>query len=117
MTTSLKNKIIATLEDIKAVNPVAINVKKISSLTDFMVIASGTSDRHINAMSERVIERLKKDVSGMKIEGQSGGDWLLVSRIRLAIRLLIRVRWIYLCPQYFHPIKLIRLPDWRNKWA
>jgi ribosome-associated protein len=78
MTTSLKNKIIATLEDIKAVNPVAINVKKISSLTDFMVIASGTSDRHINAMSERVIERLKKDVSGMKIEGQSGGDWLLV---------------------------------------
>ena len=55
MTTSLKNKIIATLEDIKAVNPVAINVKKISSLTDFMVIASGTSDRHINAMSERVI--------------------------------------------------------------
>ena len=78
MTTSLKNKIIATLEDIKAVNPVAINVKKISSLTDFMVIASGTSDRHINAMSEKVIERLKKDVSGMKIEGQSGGDWLLV---------------------------------------
>lgn len=60
MTTSLKNKIIATLEDIKAVNPVAINVKKISSLTDFMVIASGTSDRHINAMSERVLERLKK---------------------------------------------------------
>ena len=43
-----------------------------------MVIASGTSDRHINAMSESVIERLKKDVSGMKIEGQSGGDWLLV---------------------------------------
>tara|TARA_B100001094_G_scaffold65850_1_gene61890 strand:+ start:385 stop:675 length:291 start_codon:yes stop_codon:yes gene_type:complete len=60
MTTSLKNKIIATLEDIKAVNPVAINVKKISSLTDFMVIASGTSDRHINAMSERVNREIKE---------------------------------------------------------
>lgn len=88
MTTSLKNKIIATLEDIKAVNPVAINVKKISSLTDFMVIASGTSDRHINAMSERVIERLNKDVSGMKIEGQSGGDWLLVDAGDVIVHLM-----------------------------
>ncbi|MDC0141928.1 ribosome silencing factor [Gammaproteobacteria bacterium] len=88
MTTSLKNKIIATLEDIKAVNPVAINVKKISSLTDFMVIASGTSDRHINAMSERVIEKLKKDVSGMKIEGQSGGDWLLVDAGDVIVHLM-----------------------------
>ena len=88
MTTSLKNKIIATLKDIKAVNPVAINVKKISSLTDFMVIASGTSDRHINAMSERVIERLKKDVSGMKIEGQSGGDWLLVDAGDVIVHLM-----------------------------
>ena len=88
MTTSLKNKIIATLEDIKAVNPVAINVKKISSLTDFMVIASGTSDRHINAMSERVIERLRKDVSGMKIEGQSGGDWLLVDAGDVIVHLM-----------------------------
>lgn len=88
MTTSLKNKIIATLEDIKAVNPVAINVKKISSLTDFMVIASGTSDRHINAMSERVIERLKKDVSGMKIEGQSGSDWLLVDAGDVIVHLM-----------------------------
>ena len=88
MTTSLKNKIITTLEDIKAVNPVAINVKKISSLTDFMVIASGTSDRHINAMSERVIERLKKDVSGMKIEGQSGGVWLLVDAGDVIVHLM-----------------------------
>ena len=88
MTTSLKNKIIATLEDIKAVNPVAINVKKISSLTDFMVIASGTSDRHINAMSERVQERLQKDVSGMKIEGQSGGDWLLVDAGDVIVHLM-----------------------------
>ena len=88
MTTSLKNKIITTLEDIKAVNPIAINVKKISSLTDFMVIASGTSDRHINAMSERVIERLKKDVSGMKIEGQNGGDWLLVDAGDVIVHLM-----------------------------
>ena len=88
MTTALKNKIIATLEDIKAVDPIAIDVKKISSLTDFMVIASGTSDRHINAMSERVIEGLKKDISGMKIEGQGGGDWLLVDAGDVIVHLM-----------------------------
>ena len=53
MTISLKNKIIESLEDIKAVNPVAINVKKISSLTNFMIIASGTSVRHIAAIGEK----------------------------------------------------------------
>ena len=88
MTTTLKNKIIATLEDIKAVDPIAIDVKKISSLTDFMVIASGTSDRHINAMSERVIEGLKKDISGMKREGQGGGDWLLVDAGDVIVHLM-----------------------------
>ena len=88
MTTTLKNKIIATLEDIKAVDPIAIDVKKISSLTDFMVIASGTSDRHINAMSERVIEGLKKDISGMKIEGQGGGDWVLVDAGDVIVHLM-----------------------------
>ena len=88
MTTTLKNKIIATLEDIKAVDPIAIDVKKISSLTDFMVIASGTSDRHINEMSERVIEGLKKDISGMKIEGQGGGDWLLVDAGDVIVHLM-----------------------------
>jgi len=79
MTISLKNKIIESLEDIKAVNPVAINVKKISSLTDFMIIASGTSNRHITAISEKVIDGLKTNkIKEVKVEGQSGDDWVLV---------------------------------------
>ena len=61
MTQKLKNKIINSLEDIKAVNPVAIDVTKISSLTDFMVIASGTSNRHIAAMSEQYLGGPKRN--------------------------------------------------------
>ena len=73
MTNNLKNKIINSLEDVKAVDPVAIDVTNISSLTDFMVIASGTSNRHIAAMSEHVLEGLKEtDMHGMKSEGQGG---------------------------------------------
>jgi ribosome-associated protein len=89
MTISLKNKIIESLEDIKAVNPVAINVKKISSLTDFMIIASGTSNRHITAISEKVIDGLKTNkIKEVKVEGQGGDDWVLVDAGDVIIHLM-----------------------------
>ena len=89
MTQKLKNRIINSLEDIKAVNPIAIDVTKISSLTDFMVIASGTSNRHIAAMSEHVLEDLKEtNISGIKIEGQGGDDWVLVDAGDVVIHLM-----------------------------
>ena len=89
MTQKLKNKIINSLENIKAVNPIAIDVTKISSLTDFMVIASGTSKRHIASMSEHILEGLKEtNISGIKIEGQTGDDWVLVDAGDVVIHLM-----------------------------
>ena len=89
MNKELKETILNSLEDIKAVNPVAIDVKNISSLTDFMVIASGTSNRHLAAMSERVLEGLKEnDISGIRIEGQGGDEWLLVDAGDVIIHLM-----------------------------
>ena len=89
MTQKLKNKIINSLEDIKAVNPIAIDVTKISSLTDFMVIASGTSNRHIASMSEHILEGLKEtNISGIKIEGQGGDDWVLIDAGDVVIHLM-----------------------------
>ena len=89
MTQKLKNKIINSLENIKAVNPIAIDVTKISSLTDFMVIASGTSNRHIAAMSEHVLEDLKEtNISDIKIEGQGGDDWVLIDAGDVVIHLM-----------------------------
>lgn len=89
MNKQLKETILNSLEDIKAVNPVAIDVKNISSLTDFMVIASGTSNRHLAAMSERVLEGLKdNNVSGIRIEGQGGDEWLLVDAGDVIIHLM-----------------------------
>jgi ribosome-associated protein len=89
MNKELKETILSSLEDIKAVNPVAIDVKNISSLTDFMVIASGTSNRHLAAMSDRVLEGLKENnVSGIRIEGQGGDEWLLVDAGDVIIHLM-----------------------------
>ena len=89
MNHKLKNKIIESLEDLKAVNPIVIDVKKVSTFTDYMVIASGTSNRHITAISEKVIESLKENkISGVKVEGQLGDDWLLVDAGDVIVHLM-----------------------------
>jgi len=89
MTIPLKNKIIESLKDIKAVNPIAINVKKITSLTDFMIIASGTSNRHITAISEKVIDGLKENkIKELRVEGQGDDDWVLVDAGDVIIHLM-----------------------------
>tara|TARA_B100001057_G_scaffold406973_1_gene420599 strand:+ start:1052 stop:1375 length:324 start_codon:yes stop_codon:yes gene_type:complete len=89
MTVDLKNRILDTLQDIKAVDPIIIDVKKISSLTNYMVIASGTSNRHITAMSERVVDGLRSsDTPEIRIEGKSGDDWLLVDAGDVVIHLM-----------------------------
>ena len=63
----------------KAQNVVKIDMKKKSSLTDYMIICSGTSSRHIIALSNYLKDELKKiNLNLLKIEGQKAGDWILV---------------------------------------
>lgn len=67
------------LDDMKAINTVFINVKDISSVTDVMVIASGTSNRHVKSSAQNVIDECKK--AGYEIlgtEGQDTSEWVLV---------------------------------------
>ena len=58
-TSKMKDIVFDSLIDIKAVDPIAIDVQKLSSMTDYMLIASGTSNRHIQAISESVVDGLK----------------------------------------------------------
>lgn len=67
------------LDDLKAINIVFINVKDISSVTDVMVIASGTSNRHVKSLAQNVIDECKK--AGQQIlgnEGQDTSEWILI---------------------------------------
>lgn len=76
---NMKEKIVATLDDLKAQNVLALDVRGLTSISDYMVIASGTSDRHIRSIASKVAEELKK--SGHRplgVEGESEGEWVLV---------------------------------------
>jgi len=75
----IKQEVISALEDIKAFDIVSLDVRKISSIADFMVIASASSSRQAKALAENVQEKLKQskiDIVG--IEGETEGDWVLV---------------------------------------
>ena len=70
---------IAALEDVKAQDIVSINVREKTSVTDFMVIASGTSSRHVKSLAENVLEKVKEQgVRPLGSEGLDGGEWALL---------------------------------------
>ena len=84
----LKQIIINTLDINKAQNIVSIDLKDKSSMADYMIIASGTSSRHIQALSEQVLEKLiDNGVKDSKIEGKDSTEWKLVDGIDLIIHI------------------------------
>lgn len=84
----LKSIILDTLDSNKALDIISIDLKNKSSMADYMIIASGTSSRHIQALSEQVLEKLKTNgVKNSKIEGKESLDWKLVDGIDLIIHI------------------------------
>ena len=84
----LKKTIEKTLDDNKANNIVTINLKKKSYIADYMIIASGSSSRHLQSISENIINELKKiGVNNWKIEGSYSKDWKLVDAIDIIVHL------------------------------
>ena len=85
---SLKRIIVNTLDSNKALNIVCIDLANKSSMADYMIIASGTSSRHIQALSEQVLEQFKKNcVLNSKIEGKDSNDWKLIDGIDLIVHI------------------------------
>ena len=75
----LKALVNDALEDLKAVDIVNLNVRELSNVTDYMVVASGTSRRHVASLAENVITRVKKQgVMPLGSEGQEQSEWVLV---------------------------------------
>ncbi len=84
----LKEIVINTLDLNKAQDIVTIDLKDKSSMADYMIIASGTSSRHIQSLSEQVLEKLKNNgVKDPKIEGKESGEWKLVDGIDLIVHI------------------------------
>jgi len=85
---NLKSLVINTLDLNKAQDIVTIDLKDKSSMADYMIIASGTSSRHIQSLSEQVLEKLKDNgIKNSKIEGKESNEWKLVDGIDLIVHI------------------------------
>ena len=84
----LKEIVVNTLDLNKAQDIITIDLKDKSSMADYMIIASGTSSRHIQSLSEQVLEKLKNNgVYESKIEGKQSTEWKLVDGIDLIVHI------------------------------
>ncbi len=100
----IKKIIEKTLNDNKANNIISIDLRKKSYIADFMIIASGTSSRHIQSLSDILVSQLKKSgIDKCRIEGRESADWKLVDAIDIIVHI-------------FHPDKR-NFYDLEKMWA
>ena len=94
---SLKTVVLDALADMKALEVKVLDVRGLTDIADFMVIASGTSDRHVRSVAQRVVERTKE--AGFRphgVEGQQDSDWVLIDLNELIVHVMLpRVREFY----------------------
>lgn len=76
---AMKQAVVAALEDIKAHDIVVMNVKKLTTMTDYMIVASADSNRQTRALSDNVQKKLKEQgAQVLGVEGEETGEWVLV---------------------------------------
>jgi ribosome-associated protein len=75
----LKDLVIDALGDLKGVNIVELDVRHLTDVMDYLVIASGTSNRHVKALADNVLMRAKEQgCRPLGVEGQDAAEWVLV---------------------------------------
>ena len=100
----IKKNIEKILDNNKATNIISINLENKSFIADYMIIASGTSSRHLQALSEILVTELKKiGLNNCKIEGKDSNDWKLVDTQDVIVHI-------------FHPEKR-EFYDLENMWS
>lgn len=88
---------IAALQDMKAVNVKVLDVRKLTDVADTMIVATGTSDRHVKSIADRLVERCRQ--AGHRpygVEGEREGEWVLVDLQDLIVHVMLpRIREFY----------------------
>jgi len=100
----LKNEIEKILNENKAIEIKSINLKDKTSIADFMIIASGNSSRHIQALSEILLDGLKKKgLNNCRLEGHNSDEWKLIDAVDIIVHI-------------FHPEKR-KFYDLERMWS
>jgi len=86
----LKNIVLNALDDIKAQDVNSLEVKEMTPITDYMIIASGTSTTHIKAIADNVLHKIKElSFQPLGVEGKKGADWILIDLGDIVIHVML----------------------------
>jgi ribosome silencing factor RsfS/YbeB/iojap len=102
---ALVKTVVAALDDMKAVNVKVFDVRRVTDVSDCMVLASGTSDRHVRSIADRVVERARAGgFRPMGVEGERDGEWVLVDLNDVIVHVMLpRVREFYGLEELWEP--------------
>ena len=93
----LSDLVIEALDDIKAKDVIRLDVRDMTTVTDYMIVASGTSNRHVKALVDNVTEKAKE--AGHRpigVEGEDGGEWVLLDLQDTLVHVMLpKVREFY----------------------
>jgi len=98
---ALEKTVLAALEDMKAVNIQLLDVRGVTDIADTMIIASGTSDRHVRSIADRVVQKVKESgTRPMGLEGTRDSEWVLIDLRDVLVHVMLpRVREFYALEQ------------------
>ncbi len=96
-TEQLCQLVVEALEDLKAKDIKVLDVRGKSSITDVMVVASGTSDRQVKALADSVVMKAKQhNVTPLGVEGEQGSEWIVVDLVDVVVHIMLpQVRDFY----------------------
>jgi len=83
-------RVVAALEDAKGVDIKALDVRKLTDITDYMVVVTGTSGRHIQTLCERVLAfMLESGYKPVGLEGEESREWILVDFVDVVVHIML----------------------------
>ena len=93
----LSTLVVDALDDVKAQDIVKLDVRDMTSVTDYMIVASGTSNRHVKALVENVAEKASEvGHKPIGVEGEEGGEWVLLDLQDALVHVMLpKVREFY----------------------
>jgi ribosome-associated protein len=118
--TALEKTVLAALDDMKAVNVRVLDVRDLTDIADTMIVASGTSDRHVRSIADHVVQQVK--IGGRRpygVEGTRDGEWALVDLQDVLVHVMLpRVREFYALEQLWEvPAAARKAPSARKASA